>query len=419
MKLGAVFSGQGSQYAEMGKKLCDESNVARKIYEEASSILSYDLLDIYKSELDPKLGNTIYSQPAILTYSVASFKSFIEKYGWLPHFLAGHSVGEYAALVCAESISFENALKIVMKRGALMQESTQEGAMIAVIGLSTDEIENYCRETIISGGYLSISNYNTSTQTIVAGQKKCIEKAIPDFERMGATVKPLAVSIASHCAMMDDILSDFREELARYTFDTPHRMVLANVDGQAYQGNCDIQEKLVKQLVMPVQWVDIMRRFNRERVTHVIEFGPKKALRNFFKTDYPEINSYSIDAEDDMLVIDELLNSKSFKDKINIDFADRCMAAIACTQNCNNNNERYKENVILSSRKITTIMKTLEQADYDSQIKCDEVLGLLIQVLTGKCVSKEVLQRRLEKLFSEAGTMIQARCVYRKLNELK
>ena len=280
MSLAFVFPGQGSQSVGMLKALAEQYSEVDATFKEASEVLGYDLWDIVQNGPAEKLNQTDVTQPAMLSAGVAVWRIWQAKGGAKPELMAGHSLGEYTALVCAGALDFTDAVKLVAERGRLMQEAVPagEGAMAAILGLEDDVVRQVCEEAA-EGEVLSAVNFNSPGQVVVAGQKTAVERAVKVAKDKGAKrALMLPVSVPSHCALMKPAAEKLAQVLADVEIRKPTIPVINNVDVQAESSAEDIRAALVKQLHSPVRWVETIRKMAADGVDHLIECGPGKVL---------------------------------------------------------------------------------------------------------------------------------------------
>lgn len=278
-----VFPGQGSQVAGMLSDLADEYTAVKETFAQASEVLGYDLWDIVQTNPDDKLNQTEYTQPALLAASVAIYRS-VEEYIGTPAVMAGHSLGEYSALVCAGALNFSDAIRLVQLRGQAMQQAVPEGtgAMAAIIGLADDAIEKACAEAA-QGDVVAPVNYNSPGQVVIAGQKEAVSRAGDACKAAGAKrVLPLPVSVPSHCELMRPAAETLKEALADIQINQPDVTVVHNVDVSEANA-AGIAERLVAQLYSPVRWTESMQVVAAQGITQVYEIGPGKVLSGLSK----------------------------------------------------------------------------------------------------------------------------------------
>jgi len=282
--LAFVFPGQGSQSLAM---LADfaENEVVQITFAEASAALGYNLWHLVQQGPVEKLNQTNFTQPALLTASVAIWRVWHANSSTTPKLLAGHSLGEYSALVCAGVLSLADAVKLVEKRGEFMQASVPEGvgAMAAIIGLDDKIIIDACAKAA-NDEVVSAVNFNSPGQVVIAGHKAAVERAGILCKAAGAKrVLPLPVSVPSHCALMKDAAEKLAEEFNNVNFNEPTIPVVNNVDVTAENSVEAIKIALIKQLYSPVRWTETIQYLAQEGIEIAIEAGPGKVLQGLLK----------------------------------------------------------------------------------------------------------------------------------------
>nr|WP_024967734.1 ACP S-malonyltransferase [Pantoea sp. IMH] len=280
-----VFPGQGSQAVGMLAGLAVENPTVERTFREVSDALGYDLWALVQNGPVEELNKTWQTQPALLAASVAIFRVWQEKGGSQPAMLAGHSLGEYSALVCAGVLDFADAIRLVELRGKLMQEAVPEGtgAMQAIIGLDDDAIAKACEESA-QGQVVSPVNYNSPGQVVIAGNKEAVERAGAACKAAGAKrALPLPVSVPSHCALMKPAADKLAAALEALTFNTPVFPVVNNVDVRCETSPEAIRNALVRQLYNPVRWTGCVEFMAAQGITTLLEMGPGKVLTGLTK----------------------------------------------------------------------------------------------------------------------------------------
>jgi [acyl-carrier-protein] S-malonyltransferase len=275
--LAFVFPGQGSQFVGM---LGEDQTVVAGTFDEASSALGYDLWELVQEGPAERLNQTEFTQPALLTASIALWRMTQDRGVELPGVVAGHSLGEYSALVAAGVISFPDAVTLVQKRGRLMQTAVPngEGGMAAVIGLDEDVVSEVC-ERLSARGVVEAANFNSPGQVVIAGQNEALEAATSACKEAGAKrVIRLDVSAPFHCSLMQPAAEKMRLALADVTFNTPKLKLIQNVDALYCDDTDLIQDNLVKQMYNAVRWTDTIGKMNADGVETVVECGPGKVL---------------------------------------------------------------------------------------------------------------------------------------------
>ena len=278
-----VFPGQGSQQLGMLADLAEKYDVIKATFAEASDVLGYDLWELVQNDAE-SLNQTDKTQPALLTSSVALWRLWSEQGGEQPSYVAGHSLGEYSALVCAGVIPFAAAVELVKLRGEYMQQAVPAGAgaMAAIIGLSDDQVVAACES--VSEGVVSAVNFNSPGQVVIAGEKVAVELAMANAKEAGAKrALPLPVSVPSHCSLMVPAGEKLAEKLNAIEFSEPTITLVQNVSAQAVSDAAQIKANLVSQLSEPVLWTQSVNLLSELGVNKTVECGPGKVLTGLNK----------------------------------------------------------------------------------------------------------------------------------------
>lgn len=300
-KTAFLFPGQGSQSVGMMSNLAEHSPVVRNTFEEASGTLGYDLWEITENGPVEKLGQTQITQPALLAAGIATWRVWKESGGPDPDFMAGHSLGEYTALVAAGAIDFSAAVSLVAQRGEMMQAATPPGtgAMAAVLGLDDEVLAGVC-EQAAEDQVVSCANFNSPGQIVIAGNKEAVDRACVLATEAGARrAIPLAVSVPSHCALMAPAAEGMATVLESVEISASGIPVLHNVDTEARDNAEDIRSALVQQLSQPVRWAATVAKLAESGALSMAECGPGKVLTGLNRRISREITSsalISIDA---------------------------------------------------------------------------------------------------------------------------
>ena len=282
-----VFPGQGSQFIGMCDSLEHELEIIKTRFETGSKILDVDLWKLIREGPQEKLNETQFTQPAMLASDVAFFDIWQKFGGKTPKYMAGHSLGEYAALVCADILDYEKAMSLVIKRARLMQKAVPQGSgsMAAVLGLDAKILEKICLEASTETKLIvSCANFNTDEQIVISGNSEAVGLACSKSLEAGAKrAVPLEVSVPSHCNLMKKASELFGNEIEEGLFDCGDITVIQNVDANSCDGDQEIREALIKQFYSPVRWVETIQTLIDNGCTRIYECGPGKVLAGLAK----------------------------------------------------------------------------------------------------------------------------------------
>ncbi len=279
-----IFPGQGSQYVGMGKELCENFSYAKEVFEEADDALHYSISGLCFKGPEESLKLTENTQPAILTTSIAALKVLRQEKGLIPQLAAGHSLGEYSALVASEALAFSEAVRIVRLRGRFMQEAVPvgEGAMAAVLGMEREQVEKVCEE-VSAGEVLSPANFNCPGQIVIAGHIKAVERAIERIKQEGKKALPLPVSAPFHSPLMKPAGERLEKALEEISISDLKVPVVTNVEAEINPSKERVKGLLVAQVSSPVRWEESMRKMIEKGIEQVVEIGPGKVLSGLMK----------------------------------------------------------------------------------------------------------------------------------------
>lgn len=281
-----VFPGQGSQSVGMLSEMAIHYPLITEVFAGVSEHLGYDLWALVQEGPEAKLNQTEYTQVAMLVADVAMY-NLLQQQGFVrPAMMAGHSLGEYAALVCAEAINLLDAASLVAKRGQLMQEAAPvgQGAMAAIIGLSDEDVQNICRDLGTAEEQVTPANYNAVGQVVIAGHTALVEKAVRLAEERGARMaKIIPVSVPCHCPLLLKASEAFSDALEQAKFKIPTLPVISNVNLATYQSVEQIRLLLKEQLCSPVRWVKTIQLMKNKGMEYIVECGPGKVLSGLIK----------------------------------------------------------------------------------------------------------------------------------------
>ena len=301
MKIAFVFPGQGSQYAGMGREVAEKFPIARAAFDEVDSALSFPLSRLCFEGPEEDLKLTENTQPAILTTSVALFR-LLEERGIRPDFVAGHSLGEYSALVAAGALTLSEAASLVRRRGRYMQEAVPVGvgAMAAVLGLDLPAIQSVC-EKAAQGQVVSPANLNSPGQIVIAGNREAVERAVPLAKDAGAKrVILLQVSAPFHCALMVPAEERLSTDLDACSFSDLRFPLITNVDAQAIRSGAEARSGVKRQVSRPVRWQETVQRLMDEGVRTFVEVGPGKVLLGMIRSIDKSVTMLNVEDEKSM-----------------------------------------------------------------------------------------------------------------------
>lgn len=302
VKIAFVFPGQGSQYVGMGEGFYNSSAEGKALFESASKVLGKDIASLCFNGPEEELKLTENAQPAILTNSIIALKR-LRGNGIESVMFAGHSLGEYSALVAAGALDFLDAVRLVQLRGRFMQEAVPigVGGMAAILGLPLEKIYELCAQHSSNGEVVQPANMNSPEQTVIAGNLSAVEKVSADAKVAGAKkVVPLPVSAPFHCSLMKSAEVKLQKELEKTTFNDFAFPVITNVDAEAINAGSRARSALVRQVCSPVLWVDTMKQLVSHGIQAVVEIGPGKVLSGLMRRYNKDIECYQVEDEESL-----------------------------------------------------------------------------------------------------------------------
>ena len=295
--IGFIFPGQGSQKLGMLAEMAANFSIVEETFAQASTILDQDLWQVSQLDQNEQLNQTDITQPVLLAASVAIWRVWQGQQGAKPSILAGHSLGEYSALVCSGVLAFSDAIQLVHQRGLFMQAAVSAGTgkMAAIVGLDDEKIAGLC-EQATQDQIVSAANFNSPGQTVIAGDVDAVERAMVLCREAGAKrVLPLSVSVPSHCSLMKPAAEQLQAELDRVQFNSPQISIVQNVNAQISEDPNIIKKNLIKQLYMPVLWVDSVKFMRANGVEKLLECGPGKVLSSLIRRIEPQLSCFAGD----------------------------------------------------------------------------------------------------------------------------
>lgn len=413
-RFAVLFPGQGSQYAGMGKALCKEYKAAREIFEEANGVLGFDLKKICIDGGLAELSKMENLFPALLTFSWAIFRVYMEEIGIKPHFAAGHSLGEYSALVCSGVLDYSDALRIVYRRAVWAREilNSQQVAMTIINGTSVDVVEEICRKISDKEEVVSISCFNAPDQLAISGHREAVVKVEDELMKMRdrnrlLQVTPLLTSPPFHCPLMQPAADQLKSELEEYTFKPSRNVVISNVTARPYVAPEVVIDHLTAQLMRPVKWKETMDFLHQQGVDLVVEMGPQSVLANLAKTNKKNLEVASFGQKDDRKKVRHLFQAagKRYHSSSVPTILTLCLAAAVCTRNRNQNDHQYQKGVVEPFENIEKIQDELDKNEILPTMKqSNQALKMLHSVFKNKKVPAAEQVSRLERIFAGTGT---------------
>lgn len=291
-----VFPGQGSQSLGMLGDLAEQHPLVLDVFSTVSGAVNYDVWALVQTDVDNKLNQTEFTQVAMLAADVAVYR-VLQAHGIEAALSAGHSLGEYAALVCADALELADAARLVQARGQIMQQTVPlgEGAMAAIVGLTDEQVQQVCQEASTDAHVVTPANYNAIGQVVIAGHADAVKKAMVLAEAMDARLaKEIPVSVPCHCGLLHDAATKFQEVLDKTMLTTPKRAVISNVDLSTHTTPEHMRRLLAEQLYKPVRWVETIQAMKQAGVTQIIECGPGSVLAGLTKRIDRSISAMSV-----------------------------------------------------------------------------------------------------------------------------
>lgn len=342
-----LFPGQGSQMVGMGRDFWNNFDVAKKLFEEASDAISFDLRKLCFEGSMADLTMTMNTQPALLTVSVIAYQVYMQEIGMEPAYLAGHSLGEYSALVCAGVLSFREAIKLVRQRGIIMHNADpdQKGIMAAISGVHLDTLQNICKEVSTKERPACVACMNANQQFVISGHRHSIQEIIKRTETLGTKHSYINVSGPYHSPMMQTAAEQFKVELDQHQYAHAKYPIISNVTAAAYESDRSVVDYLNMQMTMPVRWSESMRYLVANGVSEVIELGSKHVLVSLMSKITKRIVPYSLSQPSDLLMLTNIQERKNKRLTIRKKLLSELMVTALTSRNYNQDSISYAKMV--------------------------------------------------------------------------
>ena len=407
-KIVAIFPGQGSQFIGMNKLIYDEYEIVRDTIQEAENVTGINLKDICFNGPLSVLSKPENAHVAILTFGVAAFRVFVSETGCLPEFCAGHSLGEYTALVCSGVIKFSDALKLVQLRSKLSVEiqNDTDGGMTIIDGIESSVVESVCKKQQEKGKRVYVSCYNSKTQTAISGYSPDVMRAEELLRDKSGIITPLFGSSPFHCPLMEAGKEKLDSIMASMEFSEWRYPVMSNYLGRPYESVTEVRNGLLQHLNNPVKWTKIIDYFSHKGIDLVIDFSPKNIFDNML-SQYNEFTTlcFGIRSEREKL-LNMLSNEEYSKHKTN--FVSKALLAAVSTPNLNLNEDEYRSGVVEKYNKILEINNSIEtkKIDLSKEVK-KEVFNLLSSILRTKKVDISEIMWWKNKILEETASVYE------------
>lgn len=407
-KIAVVFPGQGSHFVGMYKGLYDEYEIVRETIKEAEQVTGINLSELCFVGPLSVLSRSKNAHVAILAFGVAAFRVFVSETGLTPQFCAGHSLGEYTALVCAGVIKFSDALKLVQIRSEISEQvkKTSDSGMTIIDGLETTIVERICKEQQMKGKKVYVSCYNSDTQTAISGINDDLQETEKIIHKENSTVSPLFNSAPFHCPIMEDGINELKNVIGTMEFNKCRYPVMSNYTGKPYIKEQEFQINLLKHLTNPVKWIDIINYFQSKNVNLIIDFSANNIFekiigsRNLIKT-----VCFGVKRERETLF--ELFQDPEYVSSKSTFISKSILAAIS-TPNLNFDEKKYNDSVVDNYKKLHEISIKLDNGStiYSQDLK-KNILTLLKLIIEAKNVNMNEQDRWIQQILDETASNYQ------------
>lgn len=384
-----LFPGQGSQMVGMGRDFWNNFDVAKKLFEEASDAISFDLRKLcFEGSIDD-LTMTMNAQPALLTVSVIAYQVYMQEIGMEPAYLAGHSLGEYSALVCAGVLSFHDAIKLVRQRGIIMHNADpdQKGTMAAISGIHLDTLQNICEQVSTIERPACVACVNADQQFVISGHRHSIQEIIKRTETLRTKHSYINVSGPYHSPMMQTAAEQFKVELDQYQYAHAKFPIISNVTAAPYEPDRSVVDYLTMQMTMPVRWSESMLYLVANGVTEVIELGSKHVLVSLMSKITKRIIPYSLSQPSDLLMLTNTQERKNKRLTIRKKLLSELIVTALISRNYNPDSISYTQTV---EPLFNQLQRAKEQVNNNEYELSEEEINDALQVCHSIIIAKNI-----------------------------
>jgi len=382
-----LFPGQGSQMIGMGRDFWNNFDVAKKLFEEASDAISFDLRKLCFEGSMNELTMTMNAQPALLTVSVIAFQVYMQEIGLEPAYLAGHSLGEYSALVCAGVLSFHDAIKLVRQRGIIMHNADpyQKGTMAAISGIHLDTLQIICEQVSTIERPACVACMNADQQFVISGHRHSIQEIIKRTENLRTKHSYINVSGPYHSPMMQTAAEQFKVELDQYQYAHAKYPVISNVTAAPYESDRSDTDYLTMQMTMPVRWLESMNYLIKQGVTEVIELGSKHVLVSLMSKITKRIVPYSLSQPSDLLMLKNTQERKNKRLTIRKKLLSELIVTALISRNYNPDSISYTQTVSPLFHHLQRVHEQIHKNGYElSEEEINDALQVCHSIFTAK-----------------------------------
>lgn len=405
-RIAVLFSGQGSQYPGMGRKLHERDAATRELFEQASSLLDLDMRRLCFEGSGEELQRTENTQPALLLCSVAAWREFSARTGLVPAFMAGHSLGELSALVAAGALPFEDGLRLARARGLAMSRCGEPGrmGMLAVTQLPLAQLQALCADVAGFGSDFVVANLNAPQQGVLSGRLDALERAGAALRAAGAATIPLKVGGPFHSPFMAPAAEALAQALAGVRFARPRVPVIANVDAAPHGEGAAIAASLARQLTGTVRWSETMALLYAQSVDAFVEAGPRGVLKRLAQANVPGARAFALDEDEDQAPLEAEFAAELRAMRERPSLVTKCLAVAVCTRNHNHDEAAYQQGVVEPYRQLQALQERLEsEAREPDAAEMRQALALLARIFATKGTPAEEVAWRFEQILRATG----------------